>query len=74
VEGGSPAAFRRAVCAAVMTRTVTLQVAASAVGGFALPGLIGVAIAGDAGALAPFLLSLSTAMGFVYWFLSRTSD
>jgi fucose permease len=62
------------VGAEVMTRTVTLQVAASAVGGFALPGLIGVAIAGDAGALAPFLLCLSTAMGFVYWFLSRTSD
>ena len=55
-------------------RMVSLQVAASAVGGAALPAGLGLAI-GAVGAriLAPALLALGLAMGGLYAFLSRWS-
>jgi fucose permease len=54
------------------TRTVSLQVAASAIGAAALPAAIGVAIGAlNAKALAPLLLGLALAMGGVYVRVSR---
>jgi fucose permease len=54
------------------TRTVSLQVAASAIGGTALPAGLGLAIgAFDAKALAPLLLVLGLAMCGVYALMSR---
>jgi fucose permease len=54
------------------TRMVSLQVAASAVGGAALPAALGLAI-GAAGprVLAPSLLALGLAMGGLYAFIRR---
>jgi fucose permease len=54
------------------TRMVSLQVAASAVGGAALPAALGLAI-GAAGprVLAPSLLALGLAMGGLYGFIRR---
>ena len=54
------------------TRTVSLQVAASAIGGAALPGGIGLVIGVfDARVLAPSLLVLSLAMCGLYWLLAH---
>ncbi len=54
---------------------VALQVAASAVGGAAVPSGIGVVIgAAGARALAPALLVLSLAMGGVYWLTLRVRN
>jgi fucose permease len=54
------------------TRAVSLQVAASAVGGTALPAGLGLAIgAGHARVLAPLLLVLALAMCGVYAIMSR---
>jgi fucose permease len=53
-------------------RTVSLQVAASAVGGALLPAGIGIAIsAAGAGVLAPSLLILGLVMYGTYWLLRR---
>ncbi|MGH3193327.1 MAG: MFS transporter [Streptosporangiaceae bacterium] len=53
-------------------RTVSLQVAASAVGGAAVPAGLGLAIqTGGAGVLAPLLLVLGAAMGGGYALVSR---
>ncbi len=55
-------------------RMVSLQVAASAVGGAAVPAGLGLAIgAVNARILAPSLLILSLAMGGLYALLSRWS-
>jgi fucose permease len=56
------------------TRTVSLQVAASALGGAAVPAGLGLAIgAFSAGILAPLLLVLGLAMGGLYGLLSRSA-
>ncbi len=58
--------------AARSVRMVSLQVAASAVGGSALPAGLGLAIqAGGAGVLAPLLLVLGVTMGGGYALVSR---
>ena len=58
--------------AARSVRTVSLQVAASAVGGSAVPAGLGLAIqAAGAGVLAPLLLVLGVAMGGGYALVSR---
>jgi fucose permease len=58
--------------AARSVRTVSLQVAASAVGGSAVPAGLGLAIQADgAGVLAPLLLVLGVAMGGWYALVSR---
>ena len=58
--------------AARSARTVSMQVAASAVGGAALPAGLGLAIqAGGAGVLAPLLLGFGVAMGGGYALVSR---
>ena len=58
--------------AARSVRTVSLQVAASAVGGSAVPAGLGLAIQADgAGVLAPLLLVLGVAMGGGYALVSR---
>ena len=54
------------------TRTVSLQVASSAIGSAALPAGLGLAIgAFDARVLAPSLLVLGVLMRGLYWLLSR---
>jgi fucose permease len=54
------------------TRTVSLQVASSAIGSAALPAGLGLAIgAFDANVLAPSLLVLGVLMCGLYWLLSR---
>jgi fucose permease len=54
------------------TRTVSLQVASSAIGSAALPAGLGLAIgAFDARVLAPALLVLGVLMCGLYWLLSR---
>ena len=58
--------------AARSVRTVSLQVAASAVGGSAVPAGLGLAIQADgAGVLAPLLLVLGVAMGGGYALVAR---